>query len=138
MKVNEIITESAVANFPEDEEFYGIVPGLNYIPTDSLAPNEDLRSQWQTIKAVMADDGKTKEQWAAWWLGKNDRPAEIQWSNARGLLIYDGHHRYIAAKILNVPLRVKVTSMNVPGWDINEFIISNNAALKKYGRKYLR
>lgn len=133
MKINEIVG----AAYPEGEKFYGIIPEIKYVPTDALTPYEDLKSQWRTIKSVMTDSNLTQEQWATWWLKGNPHPAEIYWEND-GLVINDGHHRYIAAKILNVPLRVTVKAFYVPGWDINEFIESNNAALKQYGRKYLK
>lgn len=128
-----------LVEFTDDEEYFGIILGINYVPTEFLTPMENLKSQWATINAVMAGDGKTKEEWAAWWLSGNKHPAKIEWSrNDDRMIIRDGHHRYIAAQILKIPLRVTVESFGVQQWEITEFIASNNAELKKYGRKYLK
>lgn len=145
MRIKEIIKEEAVVSvYPDNEKSYSVIQEIKYVPTEFLTPQEDLASQWRNIRYAMKDSGKTKEQWAAGWIGKNINPAKITWHKPPSsygdavLLIIDGHHRYIAAKILNIPLRVTVESLGVMGKEINSFIYDNNLALKKYGRKYLK
>jgi len=131
----------AAPRFREVEKYDGVIDGIRYVPTEAITPYEDLKSQWQTIRAVMKDDNKTEEQWAAWWLkGRENIPAEVQWwgSNGWELTLVDGHHRYIAAQILKVPLRVEVTAYGVPVEYIERFIVNNDEELRQFGRKYVR
>ena len=105
MKLTELFEEAKTDlkyPYPDKERIYGVIPDIKYIPTEFLTPYEDLKSQWRTIREVMAADGKTEEQWAAWWLQGNKHPAKVYFSRD-GLIIHDGHHRFIAAKILKIP-----------------------------------
>lgn len=133
MRAKDFVTE-------DSEQYSGVIQGIKYVLTGALTPHEDLRVQWKTIREVMKDDGKTKEEWASWWMkGQENNPAEVHWWGNHGweLLLVDGHHRYIAAQILNIPLRVDIDAFNVPYDYIDRFIVANNEELRQYGRKYM-
>jgi hypothetical protein len=116
------ITESS------EENFSGIIPDINYLPTENIEPNEDMRTQTQNVKYYLIDHPEqTKEDWARYFLnvkkGKPTyKPIPVIWAGHEGwrFRIFDGHHRLLACQILGLPLRVTIEAMLVnPDWITN-------------------
>jgi len=128
-----MLVEEITADHYGNQLYSGIIKDIKYVPTEALTPGEKLHTHWNTINAVAKQDGKTLEQWAEWWLaGMGRPPIDVLWIGYNGwdLVIKDGHHRYLAAKILKRPLRVKVEAINVKVEWIKQFIKHNNEELK--------
>ena len=79
----------------------------------TINPN-DLKIKWkddlENVKYEIKQSGLTPKQWAS--KIKLTEPIDVSYwednKHMRGFYIEDGHHRYMAAKILNKPLNINL------------------------------
>lgn len=134
MRFSEIIAESNYL-LSESETFSGVIPKLKYLNSHMITPeSEELVDQLQSIRWWLQDNpGKTKEDWAKYWLAKA-KPIPVTWAgDTWDMHIYDGHHRYLAYKILGLMPRVTVTARNVPARYIKTLFDEDDGSLQKGG-----
>lgn len=128
MKSKEFIIESA-------ETFSGVIPKLKFLNSRMIvAPDSKFDDQKQSIRWWLQDNpGSTKEDWAKFWLTRA-KPIPVTWMG-RGwdMTIEDGHHRFLAYKILGLMPRVVVTAMNVPVKYIETLFREDDGSLQKGG-----
>lgn len=94
---------------------------------------QDLKIRWkddlENVKYEIKKSGITPKQWAS--KINLTEPIDVSYwedkSHKRGFYIEDGHHRYVAAKILNKPLnvnlKIKVNPIKIiaPNFGYDEF-----------------
>jgi len=79
--------------------------------------------------------GKTKEDWATWWLSVNQAPIPVDWAAYDGwnMQVIDGHHRLLAYMILGLMPRVKIISDQIPVKHITTLKKEGGLSLRKGG-----
>lgn len=101
----------------ETPTYSGLISGINYINSRFIKPREvGFHDQWRSIKWWLKEHpGKTKEDWATWWLSNNKTPIPVDWNVYDGwdMSISDGHHRLLAYIILGLMPRVKITANQI-------------------------
>lgn len=103
---------------------FGPVPEITRITPDELVPQND-----DEIAGAIRDmqrDGLTPEQWAK--SVDLSEPVDAHIFRDGNIKLDDGHHRYLAAKTLDVPLNVKLGAVNTR----NEIL---NAAITRINEK---
>ena len=124
---NESISESA------GELFRGVIPQIKYLNARMIIA-KDLSTQLQSVRWWLQDNpGKTKEDWAKYWI-RNAKPIPVTWQGETwDMHIHDGHHRFLAYKILELMPRVIVTATQVPVQYIRSLISEDDGSLQTGG-----
>jgi hypothetical protein len=133
MRAKEFISEDK--DITSNEVFNGVIKQIKYINARFIIPSEkEFWTQRQNLKWWLnVNPGKTKEDWAKYWLEKS-KPIPVQWmGNTWDMHIYDGHHRLMAYKILGLMPRVIVTASQVPVKYIENLLREDDGSLRKGG-----
>ena len=105
-----------------------------FFDPDKLTPKKE---ELENAKLRMRESGKTPIEWAKEMKAKNPEPIKVTHQNGT-YTIEDGHHRYLAATLLNDALKAEVTdkpsTRNAKGSPVDEFgnpTVSGGAPEKK-------
>jgi len=129
LSLEEDVYDAINANFgdePDDTIYSGIIAGIKWLMPEDMTPNEDMQTQNANVKYWLEDNpGKTRKDWAQWWLtNAKHNPISAIWDGAYMYqpTVFDGHHRLLAATILNVPVKVQVKATRLPKSTIQGFL----------------
>jgi hypothetical protein len=128
MRLKEFIVESA-------DTFNGVISKIKFVNSRMIVPSEkEFVDQKQSVRWWLEDNpGKTKEDWAKYWIS-NAKPIPVTWQgDTWDMHIHDGHHRFLAYKILGMMPRVIVTAVNVPVKYIETLFSEDDGSLQKGG-----
>jgi|694.fasta_scaffold05242_3 hypothetical protein len=99
-------------------KYYGDVKEVSKIMPQELKPLNQIEINW-AISSQKAS-GKSEEEWAK--SVDLSEPIKATIYSDGEIKIQDGHHRYLAAKILNEPLNVELKSINAKNQILNDAI----------------
>ena len=99
-------------------KYYGDVKEVTKIMPQELKPLNQIELNW-AISSQKAS-GKSEEEWAK--SVDLSEPIKATIYSDGEIKIQDGHHRYLAAKILNEPLNVELKSINAKNQILNDAI----------------
>ena len=99
-------------------KYYGDVKEVTKIMPQELKPLNQTEINW-AISSQKAS-GKSEEEWAK--SVDLSEPIKATIYSDGEIKIQDGHHRYLAAKILNEPLNVELKSINAKNQILNDAI----------------
>jgi hypothetical protein len=113
------------------KKYHGMVTEIKYMFPYHLKPlnQSEIKYALSSIEAA-SEKGLSKEDWAK--SVNLSEPIEATIYNDGELIIQDGHHRWLAASILNKPLAVDLKSINVKAEMLNDFIFKNNKEIDDY------
>jgi SAM-dependent methyltransferase len=113
-------TETPVTTYYNEPngKYYGDVKEVTKIMPQELKPlnQTELNGAISSQKA----SGKSEEEWAK--SVDLSEPIKATIYSDGEIKIQDGHHRYLAAKILNIPLNVELKSINAKNQILNDAI----------------
>jgi hypothetical protein len=122
---NAPIAETPTAEMPvttyynePNGKYYGDVKEVSKIMPQELKPLNQTEINW-AISSQKAS-GKSEEEWAK--SVDLSEPIKATIYSDGEIKIQDGHHRYLAAKILNEPLNVELKSINAKNQILNDAI----------------
>jgi hypothetical protein len=99
-------------------KYHGKVGGVKTLNPDQIKPLS--QGEINTATSQMKNSGLTPEEWAR--KVDTSEPVDVSIFSDGEIKLSDGHHRYLAAKILGKPLNVNLTSINAKNDVLNALV----------------